>query len=75
MDGREVDLLIETEEGYYAFEIRQAERVNLAEARYFGIIGNMLDKPLLHSFLLSNDPEVKNPDKKTTCMPAAMMLA
>lgn len=55
-DGREVDLLIETERGYYAFEIKMAEKVGRIDARHLQTLGSILDKPLLHSFVVSNDP-------------------
>ena len=45
-DGREVDLLIELPQGYYAFEIKMADRVNAAAARHLKSLQEFLDKPL-----------------------------
>lgn len=55
-DGKEIDLLIETEAGYYAFEIKQTEHVIKSDARHLASLADILDKPILHSFVLSNDP-------------------
>lgn len=55
--GAEVDLLIETEDGYYAFEIKQTRSVKSSDARNLRGLGELLDKPLLHSFVVSQDPD------------------
>ena len=55
-DGREVDLLVETQEGYFAFEIKMADHVSIADARHLVALEPLLDKPLLQGFILSNDP-------------------
>jgi predicted AAA+ superfamily ATPase len=54
-DGSEVDLLLEMESGYIAFEIKMTEKVRPTDARHVKNLGEILDKPLLHSFILSND--------------------
>jgi predicted AAA+ superfamily ATPase len=74
VDGREVDLLIETEKGYYAIEIKMANRVSDVDARHLNGLGFILDKPLLYSFLLSNDPAVRNISENILALPAAMFL-
>jgi len=53
--GMEIDCLIETSEGYYAFEIKQTEHVQVSDAKHLRVISDILDKPLLHGFVLSND--------------------
>ena len=58
-DGREVDLLIELPQGYFAFEIKMAGKISAGDARHLRGLADFLDKPLLHSFILSNDPETK----------------
>lgn len=58
-DGKEVDFLIETEQGYYAFEIKQADHVTKTDARHLLTLAPLLDKPLLQAFVLSNDPQVQ----------------
>lgn len=75
VDGKETDLLIETDKGYYAFEIKQAGRVGRADARHLSGLAPILDKPLLASFLLSNDPEVRMITDNTLAIPAAMFLS
>jgi hypothetical protein len=75
VDGREADLLIETEKGYYAFEIKQAGRVDRTDARHLSGLASILDKPLLASFLLSNDPGVRMITDNTLAIPAAMFLS
>lgn len=54
-DGKEIDLLLETEAGYYAFEIKQTDHVIKSDARHLASLADILDKPILHSFVLSND--------------------
>lgn len=56
-DGREVDLLVELPDGYYAFEIKMADHVAPSDARHLRKLGDILDKPLLHAFIVSNDSE------------------
>ncbi len=73
-DGREVDLLIELPQGYYAFEIKMADRVNAAAARHLKSLQEFLDKPLLHGFVLSNDPELHEIDSGITALNAAYFL-
>ena len=73
-DGREVDLLVETAEGYYAFEIKMADRVAPIDARHLSDVETILDKPLLHGFVLSNDTETHRFSDKITAVHAAMLL-
>ena len=75
VDGREVDLLIETEKGYYAIEIKMANRVSEVDARHLKGLAPILDKPLLYSFLLSNDPAVRTISENILALPAAMFLS
>ncbi len=74
-DGREVDLLIETPSGYYAFEIKMADRIVPSDARHLRGICDILDKPLLHSFILSNDPQTQRIADDITAVNAAYFLA
>ena len=73
-DGKEVDLLVETQEGYYAFEIKMADRVTPIDARHLQNLETILDKPLLHAFVLSNDNETHYFSDKITALHAAMFL-
>jgi predicted AAA+ superfamily ATPase len=73
-DGKEVDLLVENQHGYYAFEIKMAERVSKIDARHLTGLNTILDKPLLHSFIISNDPETHHISDNITAVHAAMFL-
>ena len=75
VDGREIDLLIETEKGYYAIEVKMTGHVSEVDARHLKGLGPVLDKPLLYSFLLSNDPAVRNISENILALPAAMFLS
>ena len=73
-DGKEVDLLLEFTDGFYAFELKMADRVNHVDARHLLNLEDILDKPLKKAFLLSNDEETKYFDDKTIAVHAAMFL-
>ncbi len=73
-DGREVDLLLEYQDFYYAFEIKMAERVSRTDAKHLFNLEDFLDKPVKKAFLLSNDPETKYFDEKTIAIHAAHFL-
>ena len=73
-DGKEIDLLVETQEGYYAFEFKMANRVSPIDARHFSGLEAILDKPLLHGFVLSNDNGMHQFSNKVTALHAAMFL-
>ena len=74
LDGKEVDALIELPEGYFAFKIKMAERAVPADARSLRKLGEILDKPLLHSFVLSNDPRTRTLGEDITAVHAAYFL-
>lgn len=73
-NGSEVDCLLETSDGYYAFEIKQAERVKPMDARHLKTLQTLLDKPLKHAFVVSNDIECKVFDTNITAIHAAALL-
>lgn len=75
MDGREVDLLVELEDGYVAVEVKQSAKVSLRDARHFGGLADILDKPLLQAFVLSNDPVPRALAPGITALPVAWALA
>jgi uncharacterized protein len=58
-DGREVDLLIELEEGFIAIEIKKAAHVGRQDARHLTDVAPILNKPLLAGLVLSNDADVR----------------
>jgi len=73
-DGKEVDLLLEFPDHYYAFEIKMANRVSKTDARHLLGLEKILNKPVKKAFLLSNDEETKYFDEKTIAVHAAMFL-
>ena len=73
-DGAEVDLLVELSDGYYAFEIKLSEHVTKTDARHLIRLAEILDKPLIHGYLLSNDMETKQITNDITALHAAMFL-
>jgi predicted AAA+ superfamily ATPase len=75
VDGREVDLLIELEQGYIAIEVKQAEKVNRQDARHLAGIGTLLDKPVLARWVLSNDKSVRPLAPGVTALPVAWLFA
>ena len=74
-DGREVDLLLETENGFIPIEVKQAGTVDSTDARHLNDVGRILDKPVIHSFLLSNDSRIQSLGAGITAMPAAWFLS
>ena len=73
-DGKEIDLLIETQYGYWAFEIKMTEHVVNTDARHLRKIEEILDKPLLHGFILSNDVETHTFAQNITALHVALFL-
>jgi hypothetical protein len=73
-DGLEVDLLLETPAGYYAFEIKEAEHTRRADASALFKLDGILDKPLLHGFLLSNDMQTHEFGGRITAVHAGYFL-
>jgi uncharacterized protein len=74
VDGREIDLLIELPKGYIAIEIKKANRIHKTDARHLIDLEEILDKPLIHSYILSNDPQTQSLSENITALHAAMML-
>jgi predicted AAA+ superfamily ATPase len=74
VDGREVDFLIETEKGYYAFEIKKTSHVNKSDVRHLIDLDEILDKPILQRIILSNDNQVRTFSTNIQAIPAAMFL-
>jgi predicted AAA+ superfamily ATPase len=74
-DGREIDLLLETDAGYYAVEIKQSRTVVPSDARHLHKLDEILDKTLIHAFVVSNDISVKRWSNKLTALPAALLLS
>jgi predicted AAA+ superfamily ATPase len=73
-DGKEVDLLIELDDGYLAFEIKMKDVADKQDARHLATLGEILDKPLIHSFLLTNDTETRQFGDGITALNVAYFL-
>ncbi|MDR0565485.1 MAG: ATP-binding protein [Prevotellaceae bacterium] len=73
-DGREVDVLLEAADHYIAIEIKMAEHVNHADARHLHDLQSILNKPVRHSFILSNDVQAHHLTDNITAMHAAAFL-
>ena len=73
-DGREVDLLIETPQGYYAFEIKMTSNYNHTDNRHLRHLDDILDKPILHSFVITQDIIPNQNEKNITAVHAAQFL-
>jgi uncharacterized protein len=73
-DGREVDLILETDRGYVPIEIKMSRKISASDAANLKLAG-ILDKPIVHSFILSNDRHIQPIDKDITALPAAWFLS
>jgi predicted AAA+ superfamily ATPase len=73
-DNKEVDLLLEFPDYYYAFEIKMTNKVNKVDAKHLFNLEDILNKPVKKAFLLSQDEETKYFDNKTVAIHAAMFL-
>ena len=73
-DGREVDLLIETPEGFYAFEIKQTTNIRKPDARHLLNLEEILNQPLRGGFILSNDRKVHKISENITALPVSWFL-
>ena len=73
-DGREIDLLLELEEGFIPLEIKLTERVSARDARHLRRLDEVLDKPVLHALVLSNDGRIQALDEGITALPVAWFL-
>ena len=73
-DGREVDLLLELETGFVPIEIKQTARATANDARHLKRLEDILDKPVLHSLLVSNDPRIQRLADGVTALPAPWLL-
>ncbi|MDR0581772.1 MAG: AAA family ATPase [Prevotellaceae bacterium] len=74
-DGREVDLLLETAGYFIAIEIKMTANVTEIDARALKGLQEILTKPLLHSFVLSNDTRTKHFGDTITAVHAGAFLS
>jgi len=73
-DGREVDLLMETSDGYIAVEIKKSGTIRGVDARHLKGLEEILDKPVLHRYILSNDLTLKEFEGGINAIPAVQFL-
>ena len=73
-DGREVDLLIDTEGGYVPIEVKFKEKVSQRDARHLRCLDEILDKPVLQALVLSNDPHIRDLGDGVTGIPVGWAL-
>jgi predicted AAA+ superfamily ATPase len=74
-DRREVDLLIELESGFVAFQIKLSRHVSSADARTMRGLESLLDKPLLKGLVLSQDREIRPLSSGILALPVAWFLS
>ena len=73
-DGREVDLLLELPDYYIAIEIKMTEIVSKNDAKHLVDLESILDKPLRHSFVISNDTQTRSLGDNCTALHAGYFL-
>ncbi len=73
-DGKEVDLLIELQNGYIAIEVKMKNVIDKQDIKHLINLGEMLDKPLLHAIVLSNDTQTKHVGDCIIALNAAYFL-
>ena len=74
-DRREVDLLIELENGFVGIEIKASRKVSRADARTLRGLDAFLDKPLLGTVVVSLDLEVRYLAPGVLAVPAAWLFS
>ncbi|HQF53610.1 MAG TPA: AAA family ATPase [Fibrobacteria bacterium] len=62
VDGREIDLLIERDDGYFAIECKSTRHAEASDARHFSSLETILDKPLLAGLVVSDDADFRRLD-------------
>jgi len=73
-DGREIDLLLETESAYIAIEIKKTNTVRKVDGRSLIGLEEFLNKPVKHKIIVSNDENIRNFDEGITAIPAMQFL-
>ena len=62
VDGREVDLLVEREDGFIAVEVKQTDHAAATDFRHLRRLEEILDKPLLLGLVVSQDGRFRQPE-------------
>lgn len=74
LDGREVDLIIETEHFYIAIEIKQTSNIRKVDGKHLRHLEEILDKPVKYKFVISNDLKIKDLGYGIKAIPAIQFL-
>jgi predicted AAA+ superfamily ATPase len=74
-DGREIDLLIETENGFIPIEIKMTSHVIQTDTKHLRDLETILTKPIIKSFVISNDNSIKHFDHNILALPASLFLS
>lgn len=74
-DGREIDLLIETEAGYIAIEIKKSQKVRAVDGKHMIGLEEILNKPILHRLIISNDLSNRDLGNGLMAIPAVQFLS
>jgi predicted AAA+ superfamily ATPase len=69
-DGREVDLLIEREDGFIAIECKQTTNPQPTDARHLRSLENLLDKPLRLAIVVCNGRKIRDLGDSSRPLPA-----
>ena len=72
--ARQQHIVTETEDYFIAIEVKATENADKNDARSFTGLQEILNKPLKHCFVLSNDNTVKNFGENITAMHTAAFL-
>ncbi|MEK7391061.1 MAG: DUF4143 domain-containing protein, partial [Fibrobacterota bacterium] len=77
VDGKEIDLLLERDDGYIAIECKSGAHVTGSDARHFAGLEKILDKPVLLGLVISEDSDFRrlDADRPVWAMPASAILA
>lgn len=77
LDGKEVDLLLECDEGFVAVECKMARRIVPADFRAIKSLPAILDKPLLAGFVICREDSIQRweSDIPLYSVPAAWLLS
>jgi predicted AAA+ superfamily ATPase len=73
-DGKEVDLLIEMPDYFFAVEIKMTDKVTKSDAKHLAGLEDILTKPIKKAFILSNDRETKYFGENIVALNVAMFL-
>lgn len=73
-EGKEVDLLIEMPDYYFAIEIKMTDKVTKSDAKHLVGLDKILNKPIKKAFILSNDRETKYFSENIVAMNVTMFL-